>query len=762
VSTVTGSAAGGAWNTNGAWLLGVQPTAADDVVMVGATGAINIPASTTAVCRSLDCTGFASSLTFAATTSVLSIGDASGGKCLFVNTMTLPLTGLGTINFLGSTASTTYALTTAGLVMPNLTVNAGASTTIQFADAVVATGAIVKLTAGKVDFNSKAVTCSTWTYTAGTVTTGTQTLTCSGAGITFAGGGQSYSSVVLSGSGTATTTGTGNTFVNLTRTGTAIQTDAITFSGNPTISNTLTLTGQSVTNRLLVQSSVVGTSRTITAAAIVLTNCDFQDFTGAGLAANAAWTGTSMGDCQGNFNITTDTPATQTYTDTGSHSDNWSTLARWTSRVPLPQDNVLVPLGSTGTITADMPRLGKSIDFTGFTGTCNIASIATVNFGSLTLASGMTLTQSTGFQMQARSAVTLTSATKQFSQNFTVSTVGGSVTFQDNFSTGAVFTCRIGTLNANGFTVTCSAFDCQAVVSPACVINMGGGQWSLTGTAAAGVWTADANVTINAQGSTIVIANASANTRTFAGGGKTYGTLTYTVAGSTGQLTITGSNTFGTINFSDATNARTLQFTSGTTNTFTTFNVVGTSGKKMTVSAVTPASAATLAGPNWWIGVNSNIVSGCSGLSTIASTGTMDYLTAQDIIGNTTSVAAGLASGVGQAFDIAASLQSRAGLASGVGQAFDVRVNLQPNAGLASGVGQAFDVRVNLQPNAGLASGVGQAFDVRVNLQPNAGLASGIGQAFDATVFDFGEAPNDVLYGAVFVAAWLSFARFPS
>lgn len=74
------------------------------------------------------------------------------------------------------------------------------------------------------------------------------------------------------------------TFVDLEIIGAANKTSAITLSANQTVTGTLTITGNSETNRLLVQSNTLGTARTITAAAVSLSNCDFMDITGAGAA----------------------------------------------------------------------------------------------------------------------------------------------------------------------------------------------------------------------------------------------------------------------------------------------------------------------------------------------------------------------------------------------------------------------------------------------------------------------------------------------
>jgi hypothetical protein len=80
----------------------------------------------------------------------------------------------------------------------------------------------------------------------------------------------------------------------------------------------------------------------------------------------------------------------------------------------------------------------------------------------------------------------------------------------------------------------------------------------------------------------------SASSKTFTGGGVTYPTLRNSGAGA---LTIAGSNTFTTIDVSGS--PRTFNFTSGTTQTVTNFNVSGTAGN-LTVITATSTGQATL------------------------------------------------------------------------------------------------------------------------------------------------------------------------
>lgn len=472
-------------------------------------------------------------------------------------------------------------------------------------------------------------TWNTSTFTNLTVTANTSVVTLTGHNSTWFGGSgfnTNGGSIVMTGSGVATVANS-FTCANLTRIGTASKTDTLQFNGGgTTITGTLTITGNSEVNRVQAQSLAVGTACIVSAGSVALSNVDFRDINASGAAI--PWTGTSIGDSLGNNgNITFDTPTTQTRTGTGG---DWSNAGNWTSRVPLPQDNVLIDSGASGTISTDMPRLGANIDFTGFTGTANFTT-ANAIFGNLTLASGMTVSGASNLTLAGRSSQTLNPNGKSFTQSLFIAAPGGSYTLQNNMTT-VNFTLNGGTFTAGSYDVTAAAF-LGSSTSGAITLNMGTGTWTMTSTATITIFGMGTG-TVNPGTATIVIANASANVRTFQGTNQTFGTLTYTVAGSTGRLLLIGSNTFDTINFSDANNARTLRLTSGTTTTVTNdFNVQGTSGKPITLDSSSAGNAATLSkssgiimcdylsiqdstatgGASWYAGSNSTSVSGNSG-----------------------------------------------------------------------------------------------------------------------------------------------------
>ncbi len=603
MALITAAAGGGNWTVGGTWVGGVAPTAADDALLTVASG--NVTINSGAVCRSLDCNTYTGTLTHTAAVS-LTIGDGTAGAgniaLRLVAGMTYTLGNNNTsILLFNSTSVTQQTLTFGGKTTSQLQFATAGNWIFSDAWTGAAANTVLTHTAGTVNTNGQTITCGvlsssnsnvrTLTLGASSVTlssTGTalsfitstnltfnadtSTITLNGAGATFNGGGMAFNNIVITGSGTPIITGGGTTAVNLTRTGTAVKTDGLQLNTNFTFSGTFTATGNSATNRLLVVSNPVGTARTITAAVVSLTNVDFMDIAGAGAAT---WTGTSVGDTGGNTGITFTTPVTRY--GVGSGGQSWSSTSSWSATsggasgesVPLPQDTVLINASSGATsYVADMPRLGMDITFTGYTGTFSFTTAGTI-FGSLTLASGMTYSGASTLTLGGRGTHTITTAGKPILGAILQNGPGGTYTLQDALTISAQnLSLSAGTFTTNNFTLTMSHFISNNALVTA---NLGTSTINLTGASAISIWNHTAG-TLNASTSTIVITAASTNTRTFAGNAKVYGTLTYTVDNSPGSLTITGANTFATLNVDSG---KILTMPSSTTNTVTNFNVNG-------------------------------------------------------------------------------------------------------------------------------------------------------------------------------------------
>ncbi len=650
-NTCVGASGGGNWTAAGTWTScgSVAPTAADDVQLTSASGAVTIDSG--AVGRSLDCTGYTGTLTHNAVT--LNLGDGTAGASnialTLVSGMTYTLVNANTsaITF-KSTSTTQQTITIGGKTLGNMTIN-GASSSYLLQDTLIAAG--FTHTAGTFNANGKTITTTTlsitgsgtrtltlgaaaWALTTGgtatidtggvsnlTITANTATFTLSGAAAQ-ANTGQNWqgASIVFSGSGASGLTGTSWTFANVTRTGTAVKTDTFIIRTG-TVSSTFTVNGNSAINRVLVQQQgAIGTAATITAGTVTVTNADFRDITGAGAGSwdLSAITGGS-GNCGGNSGITFTTAVTRYWVGgTGS----WSSTGEWAetsggasgATVPLSQDDVVFDASSftagSQTATLDMPRAGKNINWTGATNTPAWAkTTATTSYGSVTMISGMTNSGGTVYTFEGRGSFTFTSAGLTWTNPITIAMINGTLTLQDALtSSGSSITFNNGTFNANNFSVTLPTF--VSSVSNTRTLTMGSGTWTLNGTGT--VWNlTTTNLTFTANTATIVVSNTTTTAKTFTGGGATaYNNVTW----SGDNITVGGSNTFGGIFAVNNGNlANGLKLTAGTTQTIGSLTSNGASGSVAIMISATASSNATL--------------------SDSSGTNCVNYMTLTDIVG---------------------------------------------------------------------------------------------------------------------------------
>jgi hypothetical protein len=375
---------------------------------------------------------------------------------------------------------------------------------------------------------------------------------------------------------------------------TAVKTNTITLSTNSTLDmNGKTISGNSSINRILLISNTLGTQRTITINGGTFANADFRDINLSTNTNLSAITGLS-GDCGGNANITFTTAATQYWI---GRTGNWSDAAEWGTtsggsggRVPLPQDDVVFDANSfnagSQTVTTDMPRLGKNINWTGVTNTPAWAknpSFQMTVYGSITLVSGMTNSGGTTVNMEGRGAFTFTSAGLTWTNTTVVAMFGGSLTLQDAFVSLAL-NLNNGTFDANNFSVALTSFSSNNSNTRA--IIMGNGTWTIS--SAPNFWVATSTMSLTANGSTIVSTSTAA--KSFIGGGLVYNNLKFQGTG-TANITISGSNTFN--RFEDiGSAAHSLLFTAGTTQTIADWAVSGTSGNVITINSTTTATHA--------------------------------------------------------------------------------------------------------------------------------------------------------------------------
>ncbi len=472
----------------------------------------------------------------------------------------------------------------------------------------------------------------TWTHNGSTLmsaTSGTKTLTTNGVpiagGVNFNGAGGTFQlsdnlevtsqngvgrgatatfdangkTVTLSSSGIvqiAVNSFTGsNAFFNLTIAPAApAKTNGFNLGADIEVTGTFTVNdGATVTNRVLIKSTVNGTQRTITSANNSIANADFQDIIGAGAASwnLSAITGLS-GDCGGNSGITFTSPSTQHWVNVNGGS--WSTAANWTSRVPLPQDTVILDcaFGTSKTVTVDMPRSGVSIDWTGATWTTSITwsmSVVSVVYGSMTLISGLTMSGSSTLTFSGRGSSTLDTKSVAFTISVTMDLVVGTMTLASDFATAAArtFTVTSGTLTCiNGgsnYAITTGFL----AASSGATLTLGSATHIITGISTT-VVSINAAATLNAGTSTLKMTDTANGNIIFAGNGKTFYNVWFSRGASTGSITISGSNIFN--NFKDdGSAAHSILFTAGTTQTITSWTVSGSFGSAITLDSTTTA-----------------------------------------------------------------------------------------------------------------------------------------------------------------------------
>ena len=465
----------------------------------------------------------------------------------------------------------------------------------------------INLNASTLTLNSETIPWTMAFTTGATLNAGTSTINCStttaSVNPVFYGGGLTYYNVQFTSSVYITAQIDGaNTFNNLSQTGrTTVGIYALIFSGNQTINGTFTVSaGTASAYRIMVRSNTIGTTRTLTCAAVSLTDVDFRDITIAGAASPAS--GTRLGDAKGNSGITFDAAKTVYWGQTGTAnwgatgSGSWSATsggALDATQFPLAQDTALFPAatypasGSTTTINLEY-NIG-SIDMS--LRTSNTMTLATITnipvYGNWINGTGITLSGTNTLTFAGRTTQQITSAGRSFTQSITIDSLSGTFQLQDALTTGATRTVTLtnGTLDLNGQTLTVGTAFTTSTGTKNLTFNAG---TLVCPTAATTAFNnaAPTGFTTTAGTGVGTISMTAATAKTFVGGGSTFNcTLNQ---GGAGALTITGSNTFG--NITNTTQPASILFTAGTTSTFSNFSLSGTAGNLITIGSVTAAS----------------------------------------------------------------------------------------------------------------------------------------------------------------------------
>jgi hypothetical protein len=561
------------------------PTSSDDVFFDANSGAgvVTISPAGQASCRSLNTTGFTGTLSWNnSNTAVVKIGDALGGA-LTIGATTQLLNFASIVNAIqllstSNNGGAGWPITTNGVVLPCITIGGGAGnvTTGKYVlqDNLTwsngGTGALT-IAGGTFDTNNKNLSGWQMVVTGTllrTVTLGSSVITLnstlsnafaanSSVNLTFnagtsqivftgvTGGMQSgtlaYYDLVFSGLGRQLVLTLGAiTCHNLTSTSVAlmIATWSVGVQWTLTVTGMLSLQGANPTNGRLLVTGVDAASASwpvpaqIIAAAVSLSNVDFRDIIATGAAA--PWAGTSLGDMLGNSGITF--AASQNRFWVGGVGV-WEDTAHWSASsggvggatMPLSQDDVFFNAASgVGIVNARVSRMGRNLDFTGFTGTFDTGGVGAVAdhyiHGSLTMGVGMAIQGGNTVWLCGRGSHLITSNSRVFTQTFVVLAPGGTYTLADalflNITNGVgQLAVNHGTFDAANFNVTCSRFSGGIVgaTAPAYLLKMGSGTWTTLNNGASApvalIAGPTSNGAVQASTSTILLTNVATNTK---------------------------------------------------------------------------------------------------------------------------------------------------------------------------------------------------------------------------------------------------------
>jgi hypothetical protein len=595
------------------------PTTADDVFFdSNSSGTCTIAGGNTGA-KSINCTGFTGTITHSANITVDGSITLVSGMTFNGSTSVFTLTGIGT-------------LVTAGKQFSTVTINSP-SADITLGDALnlgLFNSRNLNLTQGSLDTANYNVTCAAFnssnsnvrsltlgssTISVNTVfnlatstnlvfSSGTSQINLSGNQATFSGGGNTFHNVsfINDSVGGFRTVNQTNIFndlsVSFNRLGAEI---VFVLSADQTVNGTFTCAGTSSIRRGFVRSDVIGTTRTITAAAVSANDCDFRDITISGAAAPIA--PTRAGDCGGNSGITF--PAAKTVFRVGtvltwSGSNSWALTSGGSGsndNFPLAQDTAVIDDNTalTGTLSSAVYNIG-TLDASARTiGITLSHGSQPIRYGDYTLGSGVTISGTSAQTFSGRGTQTFTSAGKTITFPITVDKPTGAFELGDAYESSNTLTLTQGTFDAKNYSVTCTRFDSSN--SNTRTLTMGSGLWTLSGTGTGvtgSVWVmgTPTGLTLNKDTADILLSNTGTAAREFRASGRSFNKITIGGATGTSTTTFSLSPSFTEL-ASIKTVAHTITFSSASFNVGT-WSVTGTAGNVVTVNSSSAGTRRTI------------------------------------------------------------------------------------------------------------------------------------------------------------------------
>lgn len=260
----------------------------------------------------------------------------------------------------------------------------------------------------------------------------------------------------------------------------------------------------------------------------------------------------------------------------------------------------------TNTATVTLAGVGyKDVTLTGLTGT--LANSTRTIYGSITLATGMTLAAGTNTTTFAATSGTKTITSNGKTMDFPVTFNGAGGTWQlaDNMTVGATRTTTLtaGTLNINGKTLSTGLFSSSNSNTRTLAFGVGG--ITLTAATAVTMWDTGTVTGLTITGTPLV---------TSTGGGAVTKTINSGQLAEASSISFTLSDTAGTVAFTASNTVRNLTITN---NAFTVSNIAITIYGNLSVGGTT---VTLTAGTNAWTFAST------SGTDTITTNGrTLDF-----------------------------------------------------------------------------------------------------------------------------------------
>ena len=594
------------------------PTSADDVFLNAASGAVIVTVASDATCLSLLCTGFTGTLAGSSTLTVSgSFTLATGMTRTYSGDLIFNSTSSGrTLNLAGRTMFSSFTFDGVGgewtingtfvnTLSKDFALNNG---TVNTNNQTVTLGSFRSSGVGvrALTLGSSTVTIRNWITTTNTnltFTAGTSTVIASPLNpIVISTGNLTFNILTINMDSDNEVTIQGvNTFTNLTLSSTSgFASGAKVFiDNNQTITGTFTASNSSALSDRLLINGPVGAAITITAAVTTLSNTDFSDITAAGAGS---WSGTSLGNALGNTGITFTTPVTRYLVAGGT----WSSTTRWSdtsggtpgSSVPICHDTVILNDASGNVTVTVTGNRASSLTCTGFTGTL-AASVSAGGdlevYGDFVLSSAMasTATASNSIFLKGRGSHTLNCAGIALSCNVQIDAFSGTYTqvgvFTQTNALPIILGLARGTYDTGNNNLSIIQFTTNLSVNEVRQLNLGSSVVTLTGSSGTTVWdcgtTNNSNFTLNSGTSLINMNNTGSSPKTFQGGNKSYNILQFSNT-STGNIVVRDNNTFNELR-STKTNAFSLRFEGGTTQTIETWSVSGSASNLVEVRSTT-------------------------------------------------------------------------------------------------------------------------------------------------------------------------------